>query len=175
LFLADRGYQVTAFDAAPTAIEQDRAKAAERGLSVDFVVADATTLHGIEGGFRTVVDSALLHCLDTAQRQDYLAALRRVCLPGARLHVLCFTDAIAGAFLMPDGLDEASVRRLFTDGWRIERMESRRYTMSLTRAELSKVLPPGGGAVPPALDFLDSVDDQGRLLMPIWQITAQLA
>src|SRR5579884_4238270 len=36
LFLAEQGYQVTSFDVAATVIEQDRAKAAKRGVSVDF-------------------------------------------------------------------------------------------------------------------------------------------
>ncbi len=78
LYLARRGHQVTAFDAAATAIEQDRAKASSEGIAVTFVVADATTLTGLPGGFRTVIDSAMLHCLTDEQRLAYLAALRNV-------------------------------------------------------------------------------------------------
>ena len=174
LFLAERGYRVTAFDAAATAIEQDRVKAVERGLSVDFLVADATTLVGVEGDFRTVVDSAMMHCLDETARRDYLAALHRVCSPGTRLHVLCFTDAAAAVIQLPAGLDEASLRRLFSDGWRVERMATRQYTTAFTLATMRKLFSADGDAVPPAaLDSLFGADEQGRVLVPIWQITAE--
>jgi ubiquinone/menaquinone biosynthesis C-methylase UbiE len=174
LFLAERGFQVTAFDAAATAIEQDRAKAEERGLSVDFVVADATTLAGIEGEFHTVVDSAMMHCLDDAARRDYLAALRRVCLPGARLHVLSFTDASAAIFPLPASLDEASLRRLFSDGWRLERMAPGHYSTAITPAAMRETFSFEGGAVPPMMDAGYRLDEQGRVLVPMWQITARL-
>lgn len=176
LFLAERGHQVTAFDAAPTAIERSRAKAAAAGVPVNFVVADATTLHGISGGFRTVVDSAMLHCLDEDQRRHYLAALRRVCEPGARLHVLCFKGEPTGNLPLPASLDESSLRRDFGDGgWRIQRLQTVRYTTGLTREALTEQIPAGaGGVFPPDLDAPGSVDEQGRVLLPMWQITAEL-
>src|SRR5581483_394219 len=111
LFLAERGYPITAIDASPTVIAQDTAKARARGLAVDFRVADATVLDGVPGGFNTVIDSAMMHCLTDEQRRDYLAAVHRRTEPGARLHILCFTDATNSALPMPGHTDEASLRR----------------------------------------------------------------
>lgn len=174
LFLADRGYQVTAFDAAPTAIEQDRAKAATRGLTVDFRVADATVLDGIDGGYRTVVDSAMMHCLTDEQRRAYLAALARVCEPDARLHILSFPADLG--FPMPGHLDEASLRRDIDDqGWRVERVVRRQYTTGMSRASWQKQIPPEFANLLPDLESSFGVDDQGRVLLPIWQITARRA
>ncbi|HEV3361469.1 MAG TPA: class I SAM-dependent methyltransferase [Pseudonocardiaceae bacterium] len=168
LFLAERGHQVTAIDAAPTVIEQDRAKASERGFAVDFRVADATRLDGITGGFNTVLDSAMMHCLTDEQRRDYLAAAHRVTEPGARLHALCFTDGVGGTFQLPGHTDEASLRRDLGEHWRVERMEKRHYTTGLSTARWHELMPPA--ALFP-VDF-GQADAQGRVLLPIWQITA---
>lgn len=167
LFLAERGYEVTAFDAAPTAIEQDKAKAAQRGLKVDFVVADATKLDGIASGFNTALDSAMMHCLSDEQRRDYLAALHAVCTPGALLHILCFPDTIRALFPLPGHTDEASLRRDLDQHWRVDRMEMRGYATSFTREQWAATMPPSVAALP-----AEGVDDRGRVLIPIWQIRA---
>jgi SAM-dependent methyltransferase len=165
LFLAERGYQVTAIDASPTVIERDLAKAKERGLAVEFRVANATVLDGITGGFATVLDSAMMHCLTDPQRRDYLAAAHRVTEPGARLHILCFGASITAGLGMPANTDEASLRRDLSEHWRIERLEQRHYTTGLTQDRWRDMLPA-------AAPFTVDLDPQGRVLLPIWQITA---
>jgi SAM-dependent methyltransferase len=174
LFLAERGLQVTAVDASPSVIEQDQAKATERGLAVDFRVADATVLDGIDGGFNAVLDSAMMHCLNDAQRRDYLAAAHRVTEPGARLHILCFPDTVSGSFPMPGHTDEASLRRDLGEHWQVERMEIRRYTTGITRERWAAIMP-DQAMFPPDLASADAVDAQGRVLLPVWQITATRA
>ncbi|MEW1660793.1 class I SAM-dependent methyltransferase [Streptomyces sp. NPDC093707] len=175
LFLAGRGYEVTAFDAAPSAIERSRAKATAAGTPVTFTVADATELRGVAvpGGFRTVVDSAMLHCLDADQRQAYLAGLRRVCAPGAQLHVLCFRGELADRLGMPADMGERGLREAFAGAWTIRRMEPRRYTTGLTLQEWQKLTPEVSGV--PEQDDTVTVDREGRILLPFWQITAELA
>jgi SAM-dependent methyltransferase len=175
VFLAGRGHQVTAFDAAETAIEAARTTAGDAGLAVTFLVADATTLRGVPTGFTTVIDSALLHCLTDTQRDAYLAALARVCAPGARLHVLCFQPELAAAMPMTAHLDPDSLRRAFTAaGWDITRMQTRRYTTGLTPHAFAAQIPTAmREQLPPELDHAET-DDQHRLLLPIWQISARL-
>lgn len=165
LLLAARGFEVTAVDIAASAIEQARAKASARGLDVDFRVGDATVLDGISAGYNTVLDSAMMHCLSDTDRQAYLAAAHRVAAPGARLHVLCFPDFVAGAFPMPGNLDEASLRRDIEVHWSIDHMEVRRYTTNMDPAGLKDLVPDASMEL--AVD-----DGQGRSLLPIWHITA---
>lgn len=172
LFLAERGYQVTAVDASPTVIEQDLAKATVRNLTVDFRVADATVLEGIAGGFNTVLDSAMLHCLTDEQRRDYFAAVHRVTEPGARLHILCFPEMVSGSFPMPGHTDEASLRRDLGQHWVVDRMEIRRYTTGMTREQWQGMMPVAEGVFPADFVSADAVDEQGRVLLPIWQIAA---
>jgi hypothetical protein len=70
IFLASRGYRVTAIDAEATAIGDARKRPRGTGLDVDFAVADATSLDGFEDRFGTVVDSAPI----TACRRTISAA-----------------------------------------------------------------------------------------------------
>src|ERR1700742_691345 len=63
---ASKGLSATGIDASPTAIERARQNAQNAGVSVDFQVADATRLEGLENRFDTVVDCAFYHVF-TAQ------------------------------------------------------------------------------------------------------------
>ncbi|QUQ68642.1 class I SAM-dependent methyltransferase [Kutzneria sp. CA-103260] len=162
LFLAEQGLKVTAVDASPTAIERNQAKAAARGADVTFAVADATVLDGVGDGFASALDSALMHCLSGDQRRAYLAALHDRCRPGARLHILCFPETVGAFFPLAADTDEASLRRDLGEHWRVERMEIRRYTTNFTRDRWLALVPDA------AVEF----DDNGHVLLPIWQITA---
>ena len=93
LFLASRGRRVGGVDAAPTAIELARRKAAERRLPVQFLVADAFQLAKLRRRFETGVDSGLFHVFDRPDRRAYAQSLCEVLSPGSTLHVLCFSDA----------------------------------------------------------------------------------
>jgi 2-polyprenyl-3-methyl-5-hydroxy-6-metoxy-1,4-benzoquinol methylase len=61
LFFAARGRRVTGIDFLEEPIRRARQKAAERGLTVEFLVKEALTLG--EGGerFASVIDSGLFH------------------------------------------------------------------------------------------------------------------
>jgi hypothetical protein len=115
----------------------------------------------------------MMHCLDAVARRDYLAALRRVCPPGTRLHVLTFTDAVGAVFTMPAPLDEASLRELFSDRWRIERMASGHYTTAFTPAAMREMFTSAGSELMSSLESFGGLDEQGRVLVPMWQITAE--
>ncbi|GAA2795543.1 class I SAM-dependent methyltransferase [Saccharopolyspora taberi] len=170
LFLAARGYHVTGVDAASGAVEQARARAAERGLDAEFAVADATRLDGFESRFDTVVDSALYHCLDSVQRTAYSAALHRATAPGARLHLVCFSDAIPGT--LPVTKDD--LRAHLGGHWNIDRIDETRYSTAFTRellrrqraeSDLDRL---GVTFDPDALD----VDERDRVLIPAWRLRA---
>ncbi len=88
LYLAARGHSVTGLDGSAVAITKARQKAAERGLTATFRVADATQLESIGETFDTLCDSGLLHNLDAAERGRYLGGLTHVCAAGATIHLL---------------------------------------------------------------------------------------
>ncbi|WP_116215467.1 class I SAM-dependent methyltransferase [Streptomyces olivoreticuli] len=173
LYLAGRGHRVTGFDAASGALEQARARAASRGLDVTFVQADATTLDGVQQGFDTVVDSALYHCLDGAQRGAYSAALHRVTRPGAQLHLFCFADVKWPGFSLPVmTVAQDDLRTHLGEHWRISGIELVDYVTAFTRQYLQEHqgdLEKAGVSV--EIDALRT-DDAGRVVAPMWQLHA---
>lgn len=170
-FLASRGLAVTGLDGAPSAVEQARARAAEKGLEIAFAVADATKLEGYEGRFDTVLDSALYHCLSEDQRHEYLAALTRATRPGARLHLFAFSPEVPDGFPAPYLISEANLRETVGRAWTIEKLEPAVYTTSMTPEELRQsvraVLNEDGAG----LSGL-TTDADGRVLVPVWQLEA---
>ncbi len=122
IFLASRGYSVTALDGSAAAIERARSRAAEAGVQITFAVADATKLTGYDGRFDTVIDSALYHCLDDDGRRAYAAGLHRATRPGARWHLYCFSGGNINGVIAPMGeVPEDNIRDTLTGaGWRID-------------------------------------------------------
>jgi len=158
LALAALGHSVTGVDLAPSAIAHAGAKAAERGLEVEFVAADATELGGYDEGFDTVVDSGLLHCLQPSDQVRYLDVLRRICRPGGRVAVLCFADLPSARTPDRGRLTEVGLRELFTDGWDVEGLEP---------AAILGLIPDGLGEM-----STWPRDDKGRTPMTGWRLRA---
>jgi SAM-dependent methyltransferase len=175
MFLAGRGHRVTGFDGAATALARARDRALARGLDVEFVQADATRLEGLEQRFATVVDSALYHCLGDEERTAYAAALHRVTLPGAQLHVFCFADADSGGFRMPImQVSQHDLRTHLAGRWDVRSIDLTHYTTALTPELLlderhrSAFQAMGGDIDRDAL----RTDPRGRVTVPVWQLHA---
>ncbi|MBM0256352.1 class I SAM-dependent methyltransferase [Micromonospora sp. 4G55] len=112
--LARRGYQVTAVDISPVAIDMARAKAAAEGLTVHFEVQDATKLSLPSAPFDSVFDSGLLHSLHRrggGAVEHYLALLPGLVAPGATVFVL----AVAFAADQGWGVTEELLRAGFAE------------------------------------------------------------
>src|SRR5262249_8775303 len=61
LFFAALGHRVTGIDFVDEAVRRARAKAAQRGLTAEFLVKDATALGGWSERFASVIDCGLFH------------------------------------------------------------------------------------------------------------------
>ncbi|WP_231988643.1 class I SAM-dependent methyltransferase [Mycobacterium sp. 1274761.0] len=151
IFLASRGYSVTALDGSPAAIEQARERAARAGVSVRFEVADAINLTGYDGLFDTVIDSALYHCLDDDGRQAYAAGLYRATRSGARWHLYCFSDGNVNGLVAPMGsVPEENLQDTLTaNGWRIDFLGQTTYLANVTGFGDREVFPAESADVPP--------------------------
>jgi SAM-dependent methyltransferase len=96
LFFASRGHRVVGIDFVEEAIRRAQRKAAERGLSVDFLVKDATMLREWDARFASVIDCGLF--------------------------LMCFSDEEPGT----EGPRRVSRRELydaFADGWEVESIQ----------------------------------------------------
>jgi SAM-dependent methyltransferase len=129
LFFAAWGHRVTGIDFVEGAVCRARAKAAERGLAVEFLVQDATALEGWGQRFASVVDSGLFHGFSDDDRRRYVRGLARVVRPCGRLFLMCFSDAEPGT----DGPRRVSRQELydaFADGWEVESIQPCQFELN---------------------------------------------
>lgn len=123
ILLAAAGYDVLGVDGAPTAVEQARRNAADRGVDARFEVADALHLAGTPS-YDTVVDSALFHIFDDGDRAAYVRSLHNATRPGSVVHVLALSDA--GRGFGPE-VSERTIRDAFGAGWDVESLTTTTY------------------------------------------------
>jgi SAM-dependent methyltransferase len=122
LFFAARGHRVTGIDFVPEVIRRARRKAAARGLSVSFLVKDATTLGDLDERFASVIDCGLFHCFSDDDRRSYVQGLVRVIEPGGRLFLACFSDEEPG-IEGPRRVSRQEIHDAFAAGWDVESIQ----------------------------------------------------
>jgi cyclopropane fatty-acyl-phospholipid synthase-like methyltransferase len=143
LYLASLGHKVTGIDFLEEPIRRAKEKANARGVTVDFLVKDATKLTEWDARFATVVDCGLFHVFSDDDRNRYLQGLKHVSNPGAVLFLMCFSDA------EPPWPDQRGPRRIsraelglsFADGWKIESIQPVHIEVVPEFAEMTS---PGG-------------------------------
>jgi len=166
IHLAGRGHRVTGIDAAPTAIEQARERARQRGVDLEFAVADATSLAGFEGRFDSVLDGACYHCLDEDAQHAYAAALHRATRPDALLTLFCFPTGSSG-LAAAMGISEENLRTTWGKaGWDITDLSQTNYHVNADVSDLIASLGIECEPVP---------NEPGRMQTAVWAMQARRA
>jgi SAM-dependent methyltransferase len=183
IYYASKGYSTTGIDASPAAIERAKRNAEIAGVSVNFQVADATKLEGLEDRFDTVVDSAFYHVfLDDEQTQtQYAQALHRATKPGARLFMFEVGRHNVNG-LQPEGLPAENFDRVLSAaGWRIDYLGTTTYQATFspeTFAYLSKEMSGDSGwaermkPMQEQLQIIAPLLKNNRVHLPVWAVTA---
>src|SRR6516225_8348117 len=122
LFLAGRGHRVIGIDFVEEAIRRARAKAADRGLAVQFLVKDATALGGWGERFASVIDWGLFHVFSDDDRRRYVGGLAQVLEPGGRVFLSCFSDEEPGNE-GPRRVSRQELYDAFADSWVVESVQ----------------------------------------------------
>jgi SAM-dependent methyltransferase len=143
ILLTRLGYDVLGIDFSPHAVEQARASAAEKGVDARFEVANAMNL-GSDPGYQTVVDSALFHIFDDADRARYVSSLHAAVRPGGLVHVLALSDAGRG---FGPQVSEADIRGAFGEGWVLEALDTTTYRGVVQEAQADAIGLPVGTRV----------------------------
>jgi SAM-dependent methyltransferase len=114
IYLAQHGWNVTAVDFVPKALDKARAKAGD--LSINFFQADVTQLSrvGIGANFQLIVDNGCLHNMSDADRDAYVREVSAVAVPDARLLIVAF---LPGGRFGVRGIEPAEMERRFAAGW----------------------------------------------------------
>jgi cyclopropane fatty-acyl-phospholipid synthase-like methyltransferase len=129
LFFAARGMRVVGIDFLEEAILRARAKAADRGLAVEFRCKDATMLGDWGERFASVIDSGLFHCFSDDDRPRYARGLAHVLKPGGRLFLMCFSEEEPGQE-GPRRVSRQELYDTFADGWEVESVQPSQFDVN---------------------------------------------
>jgi len=129
LLVAARGAAAMGVDLSVVAIEKARGKAAERGLTARFEVADALHLERLGESFDTITDSGLFHVFDDADRARYVTSLATVIEPGGTYYMMCFSDRQPGVW-GPRRVRREEIALAFSDGWAVESLAPDAFTIN---------------------------------------------
>jgi len=143
ILLTRLGYDVLGIDFSPHAVEQARANAAEKGVDARFEVADAMNL-GAGPGYQTILDSALFHIFDAADRARYVRSLHAAARPGGLVHVLALSDAGRG---FGPQVSETEIREAFGAGWTLEALDTTTYRGVVQATQADAIGLPAGTRV----------------------------
>lgn len=181
IYYASQGYSATGIDGSAAALERARENAQKAGVTVDFQLADATRLDGLEGRFDTVVDCAFYHTFSTDPelQRSYVQALHRATKPGARLYMFEFGEHDVNGFKMMRSLSENDFRDVLpAGGWEITYLGPTTYlvNMSVEQIEMMAARNP---------DMAEQLEDMlkrframepwlegGRVHAPFWEVHA---
>ena len=133
LLFAGEGYDVWGIDSAPLAIRKAQEKAAERRLTVHFLVMDALDLACLDRKFDTATDSGLFHTLSDEDRPLFVENLAAVLSPAGKYFMLCFSDREPAGY-GPRRIAKREIRESFSTGWSINYIRPAIFE-SRTRAE----------------------------------------
>lgn len=116
IYLARHGWEVTAVDFTPKALQKARTKARNAEVNVNFVHADVTRLTraGLKTGFGLIVDNGCLHNMSDTDRDAYVREVSALAAPQARLFIVAF---VPGGRIGVRGVTPAEMERRFARGW----------------------------------------------------------
>jgi cyclopropane fatty-acyl-phospholipid synthase-like methyltransferase len=119
IMAASYGADVTGIDVSPVAIAKAQAKAAERGSTARFEVADVLSAGELGISFDTIIDSGLFHVFDDNDRARYVTSLASALRPGGICYLVCFSERQPGEF-GPRRVRQDELRAAFSYGWTVE-------------------------------------------------------
>ncbi|BBX97314.1 class I SAM-dependent methyltransferase [Mycobacterium lacus] len=172
IYYAAKGYSATGIDGSAAAIDRALANAQKAGVSVNFQVADATRLDGLDDRFDTVVDCAFYHTFSTAPelQKSYVRALHRATRPGARLYMYEFGAHNVNGFSMPRSLSEDDFRQVLPlGGWEISYLGTTTYQVNLSVETLELM----AARNPDLADRVQCVLERFRVMEP-WLVNGRV-
>jgi len=184
IYYASKGYSATGIDGSEGALERARANAQKAGVKVNFQLADATKLDGLDGRFDTVVDCAFYHTFSTEPelQRAYAQALRRATKPGARLYMFEFGAHDVNGFTMMRSLSESDFHDVLpAAGWEITYLGTTTYHVNISAQTIESM----AARNPETAERAESMMKRframepwlvnGRVHAPFWEVHATRA
>lgn len=127
--LAALGFDVTASDISEHAVEQGRAGAAERGLTIDFVRDDIMNSQ-LHSGFDLIFDRGCYHVFAPECRAPYAQTVARLLAPTGTFFLKCFSEEQPGD-IGPYQTRPEEIRKTFGEQYEILAIERTVYQGTL--------------------------------------------
>jgi SAM-dependent methyltransferase len=119
IYLASRGFDVTAIDIAPSAISQAEKKAKAAGVKVRWLHADVLDPPKLEP-FDLIYDRGCYHGVRRQNAAGYVATLRRLSRPGTQVLILAGNANEPPPHSGPPRVREADIRADFGPGFEFQ-------------------------------------------------------
>lgn len=181
IYYASKGYSATGIDGSAGALQRARENAQRAGVSVNFELADATKLDGLQGRFDTVVDCAFYHTFSTEPElpRSYAEALHRATKPGARLYMFEFGEHDVNGVKMPRSLSENDFRDVLPlGGWEITYLGTTTYLVNISIETLEMMAARNPDSADQVQDLIERFRAMepwlqgGRVHAPFWEVHA---
>jgi SAM-dependent methyltransferase len=181
IYYASKGYSATGIDGSETALARARDNARNAGVTVNFQLADAMKLDGLDNRFDTVVDCAFYHTFSTDRelQTSYARTLHRATKPGARLFMFEFGIGNINGFYMPRRLSEDDFRAVFPDaGWAITYLGPTTYQINMSSENFDRMVqrdPERAEQMKPVAERFRTMEPwltDGRVHAPFWEVHA---
>jgi len=124
IYLAEKGFEVTGLEVAPTALTIAEAKARKAGVKVRWIVGDAANPPEMEA-FDFVFDRGCYHHVRWVNREGFVSAVSRLTKPGGQFLLLSFRAANERAG--KPFVKEAQIREDFSATFDFEWLKEMRF------------------------------------------------
>ena len=125
VYLAQKGFDVTGVDLAPTALVQAEEKAKKAGASVRWLVADVLNPPALKP-FDVVFDRGCYHGVRRQGAKEFVASLRKLTKPGSLVLILA-GNANEQPHYGPPRVKEEEIRRDFAEDFEFVWLKETRF------------------------------------------------
>jgi SAM-dependent methyltransferase len=126
VYLAEQGFEVTAIDVAPTALNLAKKRAGEAGVTVEWIQADVLAPPPL-GTFDLVFDRGCYHGVRRQDPARYVGIVKKLCRPGGRLLILAGNANEPGQSYGPPRVDEQDLIQDFAASFDLEELRETRF------------------------------------------------
>ena len=125
IMFAQKGFEVTAIDFAPSAITAVKDLARKAKLAVNTIENDIFTLAPVYANtYDFIIEQTCFCAINPARRSEYETVVNQLLKPGGKLIGLWFPlDKLIEDGGPPWGTTIEEVKSIFKDGWKIEKEE----------------------------------------------------